>query len=199
MREYALPPEIETERLLLRRWHDKDREPFAAMCADPRVMEFFPRTQTREEANAVIDRLNSHIDRHGFGFWALEDRSNGEFLGFTGLSNVGFTAPFTPAVEIGWRLAHRYWGKGFANEAARASLAWGFGKLRLPQIVSFAVLTNRRSRRVMERIGMTHDPDGEFDMPTFPEGHPLRRHALYRIRAEAPPTHSHPIWNKETR
>jgi RimJ/RimL family protein N-acetyltransferase len=194
MREYALPPEIETERLLLRRWCDKDREPFAAMCADPRVMEFFPRTQTPEEADTVIDRLNSHIDRHGFGFWALEDRSNGEFLGFTGLSNVGFDAPFTPAVEIGWRLAHRFWGAGYASEAARASLAWGFGTLHLPEIISFAVITNLRSRRVMERIGMTHDPSGDFDHPRFPADHPLQRHAFYRLSAD-PGT----IANKETR
>lgn len=187
MHANKLPPEIQTERLLLRRWRETDREPFAVMCADRRVMEFFPSLQTREETDAVIDRLNSHIDRHGFGFWALEARASGEFLGFTGLSNVGFTAPFTPAVEIGWRLAHCFWGMGYASEAARASLAWGFGKLQLEQIVSFAVVSNLRSRRVMERIGMIHDPGGEFDMPTLPEGHPLRRHALYRMRAKLDP------------
>ena len=176
-------PEIETERLLLRRWRDTDREPFAAICADARVMEFFPSTQTREEADTVIDRLSSHIDRHGFGFWALEDRASGEFLGFAGLWNVSFTAAFTPAVEIGWRLAHRFWGKGYASEAARASLAFGFDTLRLPEIVSFAVLANQRSRRVMERIGMIHDPSGDFDHPKLPAGYPLRRHALYRLSA----------------
>ena len=176
-------PEIETERLLLRCWRDTDREPFAAMCADARVMEFFPSTQTREQADAVIDRMSSHIDRHGFGFWALEDRASGEFLGFTGLWNVSFTAAFTPAVEIGWRLAHRSWGKGYASEAARASLAFGFGTLRLPEIISFAVLANQRSRRVMERIGMIADPSGDFDHPKLPAGHPLQRHALYRLSA----------------
>jgi RimJ/RimL family protein N-acetyltransferase len=176
-------PEIETERLLLRRWRDRDREPFAALCADHRVMEFFPSTQTREQADAVIDRMSSHIERHGFGFWALEDRASGEFLGFTGLWNVSFTAAFTPAVEIGWRLAHRSWGKGYASEAARASLAFGFGTLRLPEIISFAVLANQRSRRVMERIGMIPDPSGDFDHPKLPAGHPLQRHALYRLSA----------------
>ncbi len=109
MHGHKLPPEIKTERLLLRRWRDTDRDAFAAICADRRVMEFFPSIQTREQSDAVIDRLNSHIDRYGFGFWALEDRESGAFLGFTGLSNVGFDAHFAPAVEIGWRLAHRFW------------------------------------------------------------------------------------------
>jgi RimJ/RimL family protein N-acetyltransferase len=197
MHDHMHPPEIETERLLLRRWRDTDREPFGAMCADLRVMEFFPSTQRRDQADAVIDRLNGHTDRHGFGFWALEERSSGEFLGFTGLSHVGFTAPFTPAVEIGWRLAHRFWGMGYAREAALASLGFGFGALKLEQIVSFAAIANLRSRRVMERIGMRHDPGGEFDMPTFPEGHALRRHAFYRIRAEDRPARPQPIWNGE--
>lgn len=186
-------PEIETERLLLRRWRDRDREPFAALCADHRVMEFFPSTQTREQADAVIDRMSSHIERHGFGFWALEDRASGEFLGFTGLWNVSFTAPFTPAVEIGWRLAHRFWGKGYASEAARASLAFGFDTLRLAEIISFAVLANQRSRRVMERIGMIPDPSGDFDHPNLLAGHPLQRHALYRLSAP-----SETPLNKET-
>ena len=134
----------------------------------------------------MIDRLNTHIDSHGFGFWALEDRASGEFVGFTGLENVAFTAPFTPAVEIAWRLAHRFWGRGYAAEAARASLAFGFEILKLPEIVSFAVLDNRRSRRVMERIGMAHDPSGDFDHPRLPAGHPLQRHAFYRLPANSP-------------
>ena len=192
------PPIIETERLLLRRWRDGDREPFASICADPRVMKFFPSTQTREQSGAQIDRQNSHMDRHGFCFWALENRASGEFLGFTGLLNVGFAAPFAPAVEIGWRLAHRFWDAGYAGEAARASVAWGFNTLRLDEIVSFAFVDNWRSRRVMERIGMRHDPGGEFDMPTLPEGHPLRRHAFYRIRAADRTAPSEPISNKET-
>jgi RimJ/RimL family protein N-acetyltransferase len=190
-------PEIETARLLLRRWRDADREPFAELCADPRVMEFFPATQRRDEADAVIDRLRSHIDRHGFGFWALEERSSGEFLGFTGLSHVGFTGHFTPAVEIGWRLAYRFWGKGYATEAALASLGFGFGRLGLAQIVSFAAIGNLRSRRVMERIGMRHDPGGDFDMPTFQQSHPLRRHAFYRILAADWPARSHLVSNEE--
>ena len=198
MHGHKLPPEIKTERLLLRGWRDADREPFAAMCADRRVMEFFPSIQSREQSDAVIDRLNSHIDRHGFGFWALEDRASGAFLGFTGLSNVGFDAHFTPAVEIGWRLAQRFWGIGYAREAARASIAFGFGTLRLQQIVSFAAIANTRSRQVMERIGMTRDPGGDFDMPNLPEVHPLRRHVLYRISAEGQPVCSYPISSEET-
>ena len=198
MHGHTLPPEIKTERLLLRRWRDTDRDAFAAICADRRVMEFFPSIQTREQSDAVIDRLNSHIDRYGFGFWALEERESGAFLGFTGLSNVGFDAHFAPAVEIGWRLAHRFWGNGYASEAARASLAWGFGTLQLAQIVSFAALANMRSRRVMERIGMTRDPGGDFDMPKLPEGHALRRHVLYRMSAKGQPISSFRISNEET-
>ena len=154
------------------------------MCADPAVMEFFPSTLTRAQADAGIDRQNAHIERHGFGFWALEHRSSGEFLGFTGLMHVGFTAAFTPAIEIGWRLAHRHWGRGYATEAALASLDHGFGALGLGEVVSFAFVGNERSQRVMMRIGMRRRPDGDFDMPTLPCGHPLRRHVLYRLPAE---------------
>lgn len=195
MRAHSLPPQIETERLLLRRWRDADREPYAAMCADPRVMEFFPSTQTRAQADAGIDRQNAHIDRHGFGLWALEERSSGEFLGFTGLMHVGFAATFTPAVEIGWRLAHCQWGKGYAREAAMASLDHGFGPLGLAEVVSFTFVGNQRSQRVMTRIGMRRQPDGDFDMPTLPNGHPLQRHLLYRLRAEG---HPPPIHHEET-
>jgi RimJ/RimL family protein N-acetyltransferase len=177
------PHIIETERLLLRPWREADREPWAAMNADPRVREFFPTLLTREQSDASQDGLNDHITRHGFGFWALEDRAGGAFLGFTGLMHASFPAPFTPCVEIGWRLAHHCWGKGYATEAARASLDHGFGRLGLSSIVSFAVTANMRSRRVMERIGMRHDPDGDFDHPNLTVAGPLRRHVLYRISA----------------
>jgi RimJ/RimL family protein N-acetyltransferase len=176
-------PHIETERLLLRPWREADREPWAAMNADPSVMEFFPSVLSREQSDALLDRLNSHIARHGFGFWALEDRANGEFLGFTGLVHTVFAAPFTPCVEVGWRLARHCWGKGYATEAARASLDYGFRRLGLSSIVSFAVFANMRSRRVMERIGMTHDPGGDFNHPNIPADHPLQPHVLYRITA----------------
>lgn len=198
MHSHKQPLILQTERLLLRRWRDADREPYAAMCADPRVMEFFPSTQTRQHADAIIDRQNDHIDRHGFAFWALEHKARGEFLGFTGLMHVGFTAHFTPAIEIGWRLAHRYWGKGYASEAAMASLGYGFGTLGLDEIVSFTAMGNQRSQHVMKRIGMRRDPSGDFDMPTLPDGHPLRRHAFYRIRAEDHLPQPHPPANEET-
>lgn len=181
MIEGSASPKIATARLVLRNWREGDRAPFAAMCADPRVMEFFPETLTREQSDAVIDRLGAHIERHGYGFWALEEQATGAFLGFTGLANVDFAAPFVPAVEIGWRLAHRHWGKGYASEAARGCLDFGFNALGLPEIVSFAVVANVRSRRVMERLGMVRDAGCDFDHPRLPAGHPLQRHAFYRI------------------
>ena len=183
MHEDKIPRQIETERLVMRSWRDADREPWAAMNADPHVREYFLGTLSREESDASLDGLNAHITRHGFGFWALEERVSGEFLGFTGLYHTPFKTPFTPCVEVGWRLARHCWGKGYASEAARASLDHGFHTLGLSSIVSFAVATNMRSRRVMERIGMTHDPGGDFDHPNFPADHPLRRHAFYRITA----------------
>jgi RimJ/RimL family protein N-acetyltransferase len=183
LNEQAISPKIETERLLLRSWRNSDREPWAAMNADPRVREFFPNVLTREESDASQDTLNAHITRHDFGFWAMEERASGAFLGFTGLLHTPFPAPFTPCIEIGWRLARHCWGKGYATEAARASLDHGFAKLGLSSIVSFAVVANMRSRRVMERIGMHRDPDGDFDHPNIPAGNPLRRHVLYRISA----------------
>ncbi len=176
-------PQIETERLLLRGWQDSDRAPWAAMNADPRVREFFPETLDRAESDASLDRLHAHIATHGFGFWALEEKASGEFIGFTGLIRTPFAAPFTPCVEIGWRLARPCWGEGYACEAARASLDDGFGRLGLAEIVSCAVTGNLRSRRVMERIGMRHDPGGDFLHPNMPPGHKLQHHVLYRITA----------------
>ncbi|MDH2443746.1 GNAT family N-acetyltransferase [Amnibacterium sp. CER49] len=171
----------ETERLLLRRWRDDDRAPFAALNADPEVMRHFPARLSREESDALIDRIEQHFDRHGYGLWALERRDTGEFLGFTGLAVPRFEAHFTPAVEVGWRLARSAWGAGYASEAARAALAVGFGDAGLDEIVSFTVPANTRSRAVMERIGMTHDERDDFDHPGLPEGHPMRPHVLYRI------------------
>jgi ribosomal-protein-alanine N-acetyltransferase len=172
----------ETERLLLRRWRDDDRAPFAALNADPEVMRHFPARLTREESDALVDRAEQHFERHGYGLWALERRDTGAFIGFTGLAVPRFEAHFTPAVEVGWRLARSAWGAGYASEAARAALAVGFGEAGLDEIVSFTVPANTRSRAVMARIGMTHDPRDDFDHPGLPEGHPLRPHVLYRIR-----------------
>ncbi len=172
---------LATDRLILRQWRERDREAFAGINADPLVMEFFPNTRTRAESDATMDRLAGHIDRYGFGIWALELRENGENIGFTGLMHVDFQARFCPAVEIGWRLAKSCWGKGYATEAALASLRYGFETLRLDEIVSFAVLANARSRNVMTRIGMTHDPAFDFDHPAVDPQSPLARHAFYRI------------------
>jgi RimJ/RimL family protein N-acetyltransferase len=174
-------PILATDRLRLRQWRDEDLAPFAALNADPRVREFFPNMLDRAESDAFAAQFRESIEREGFGFWAVERTEDGAFLGFVGLNRPGFAAPFMPAVEIGWRLARAHWGKGYATEAARAALAHGFGPLGLPEIVAFTVPTNRRSRRVMERLGMAHDPAGDFDHPSVPEGHALRRHVLYRL------------------
>lgn len=173
--------QLETERLLLRRWREEDLDAFAAMNADPRVMEHFPATLSREESRALMARIESIFERHGFGAWACERKDSGEFIGFTGLSVPSFEAHFMPCVEIAWRIAHAQWGHGFAPEAARAALDAAFGPLALPEVLSFTAVVNTRSRRVMEKIGMRHDPAGDFDHPALPEGHPLRRHVLYRI------------------
>jgi ribosomal-protein-alanine N-acetyltransferase len=170
-----------TERLLLRGWRDDDREPFAALNADPAVMEHFPAPMTRAESDAFVDRIVAQHDEHGWGLWAVEVRATGRFIGFTGLAVPRFEAHFTPAVEVGWRLARDAWGSGYASEAARAAVAFGFDELGLEQIVSFTAVGNLRSRAVMGRIGMTHDPADDFDHPALPEGHALRRHVLYRL------------------
>lgn len=172
-----------TERLLLRRWREEDREPFAALNADPAVMEHFPAPLSRRESDAFLDRVAPQLEQRGWGLWALEVRGTGAFIGFTGLAIPRFEAPFTPAVEVGWRLARDAWGFGYASEAARAAIAVGFGEVGLEEIVSFTAVGNARSRAVMERIGMTRDEAGDFDHPSLPEGHPLRRHVLYRLAA----------------
>ena len=178
-------PEIRTARLLLRGWRDEDLAPFAAMNADPRVVEHLSKALTRGETEAFVGWIGESWESRGFGQWALERLDTGAFVGFTGLSAPSFEAHFTPAVEIGWRLAPGAWGHGFATEAAEAALAFGFESVGLDEIVSFTVPANVRSRAVMERIGMTHDPVDDFDHPRFPEGHRLRRQLLYRLDREA--------------
>ena len=175
---------LRTDRLVMRRWQDDDREPFAALNADPVVMEHFPAQLTREQTDTMVDVIEAGFDKHGFGLWALEIADTGEFIGFTGLSVVRFDAPFAPAVEVGWRLAHPYWGRGYASEAARRAIANGFDDVGLAEIVSFTYVGNVRSRAVMERIGMTRDPADDFDHPRLPAESRLRPHVLYRI---APP------------
>ncbi len=173
---------LATERLILRRWHDSDRVPFACLNADPRVMEFMPHVLTSEESDALADRIEAHFRQHRFGLLAVELRRAGGFIGFIGLSVPAFEAAFTPCVEVGWRLAADAWGQGLATEGARAVVHYGFETLGLDELVSFTVPANVRSRRVMEKLGMTHDALEDFDHPRFPPGHPLRRHVLYRLK-----------------
>ena len=175
-------PTIQTERLTLRSFTEADREPFAAMNADPEVMRHFPEPLDRAMSDALVDRILDGWGERGLGLWAVERREDGAFLGFVGLSTPTFDAHFTPAVEIGWRLARDAWGHGYATEAARAGVAYGFETLGLEEIVSFTTKDNVRSRGVMERLGMTRDPADDFDHPGLPAGHPLRRHVLYRLR-----------------
>lgn len=179
------PEKLSSRRIRLRLWRTEDREAFAAMNADARVMEFFPRCLSREESDAMVDRIQAHFREHGFGLWAVEVAGVADFIGFAGLTWARFSASFTPCVEVGWRLGFEHWGKGYATEAARLALHHGFHLLSLPEIVSFTAVANRRSRAVMERVGMLRDVAGDFDYPSFPQSHPLRRHVLYRIDADS--------------
>lgn len=174
---------LRTDRLLMRRWTGTDREPFAALNADPQVMEHFPAPLSRAESDALIDRIEARFDESGFGLWALEVAATGEFIGFAGLSVARFQAHFTPAVEIGWRLARSAWGHGYATEAALRALGYAFDDADIDEVVSFTSVLNVRSQAVMRRIGMSRDPSGDFEHPLVPEGHRLRRHVLYRITA----------------
>lgn len=173
---------LRTPRLLLRQWREEDREPFAAMAAEAEVMRYLPPLTDRAASDAWIDRMRMRFDEHGFAYWAVELPGEAALIGAIGLSLVTFPAPFTPAVEIGWRLARAYWGRGYAFEAARAVLDDGFGRLGFREIVAFTVSANTRSWGLMQRLGMQHDPADDFDFPAFPEAHPLRRHVLYRLR-----------------
>jgi 3-dehydroquinate dehydratase/shikimate dehydrogenase len=175
---------IKTARLTLRPWRKEDLEPFGKLNADPRVMEYFPAVKSREESDQTAFKMQEEIDRHGWGFWAASLKQTDQFIGFIGIGHVNFTEHFTPAVEIGWRLAFEYWGKGYATEGAKASLKYGFEMLNLQEIVSFTPVQNSRSRRVMEKIGMHHHSKDDFDHPKLPENHPLRRHVLYRLQKE---------------
>lgn len=153
-------------------------ESFAAMNADAEVMELFPQRQTREQSLNFMEKLKRGIDERGWGLWAVEIK--GELAGFTGLAKPVFEAHFTPCVEIGWRFHRKFWGQGYATEAARISLRFAFEKLRLEEVVSFTSLLNKRSQRVMQRIGMTNEPRDDFEHPMVPAGHILRQHVLYR-------------------
>lgn len=181
MDRLAGAPLLETERLLLRGWRDEDLEPFAALNADPVVMEHFLAPLSRRESDQFAHRIRAELDQRGWGLWAVEVRETSSFAGFVGLAPVSFVAAFTPAVEIGWRLAHAYWGRGLAPEGARAVAALAFGAVGLTGIVSFTSTANHASQRVMQKIGMRRDPAEDFDHPRLPAGHRLRRHVLYRM------------------
>jgi RimJ/RimL family protein N-acetyltransferase len=172
---------LETERLILRNWQAADLEPFAAINADPRVMEFFPACLSRAESDQLAGRISARLNQRGWGLYAVESKNTAAFLGFTGLSVPAFEAAFTPCVEIGWRIAHAAWGQGIATEAATAVVQFAFSRLNLPELVSFTTAANVRSRRVMEKVGMAHRAEDDFDHPAIPQGHPLRRHVLYRL------------------
>jgi RimJ/RimL family protein N-acetyltransferase len=174
------------ENISLRQWLDSDLEPYAAMNCDPEVMQFFPALLDRQQTAASLARQRGLIDQRGWGLWAVE--VDGNFAGFTGLAVPGFQADFTPCVEIGWRLRREYWGRGIASQAARQALKHGFDTLKLPEIVSFTAVANARSRRLMERLDFSHFLAGDFDHPSIPEGHQLRRHVLYRKKAQAIPS-----------
>lgn len=173
---------VTSARLVLRRWRPQDREGFARLNADARVMEFFPAALARDESNQMADRIEAHFEQHGFGPYAAELVEERGFIGYIGLAIPEFQAHFTPCVEILWRLAAEYWGRGLATEGARAVVEHAFGELGMSELVSFTVPANVRSRRVMEKLGMTHDPADDFDHPGLPAGHSLRRHVLYRLR-----------------
>jgi RimJ/RimL family protein N-acetyltransferase len=183
--------ELRTERLRLRRFEDDDREPFAAMNADPEVMEHFVTPMTHAASDAFVDRIEARFAERGYGLWAVEVVDGPRFVGFVGLWDATFEAPFTPAIEVGWRLATDAWGHGYATEAATAAIDDGFVRVGLPEILSFTAVRNAPSRAVMERVGLRRVPDGDFDHPSCPPGHPVRPHVLYRFpdlaarRAEA--------------
>lgn len=179
-------PQIRTARLLLRRWRSEDLPPFADMNADPAVMEHFPSTLSAAESDALAERIETCFEKRAYGLFAIEVPGVAPFIGFTGLSPVELDVPFAPVVEVGWRLAQPFWGHGFATEAARAAISYGFERVDLQELVSFTTVGNVRSRRVMERLGMRRNPDEDFEHPKLPAGNPLRPHVLYRLRRRAP-------------
>ena len=176
-------PTLQTARLSLRQWRREDLLPYAALNADPLVMEHYPQVLSREESDASAARISAALSAERFGLWAVEIPGVCPFIGYVGLAEPRFAAPFTPCVEIGWRLAREHWGCGYATEAAAAVCDYGFGSLGLRQLVSFTTPANWRSRRVMENLGMRRDAREDFDHPHLAPGHPLRRHVLYRLSA----------------
>ena len=177
-----MTPRLVTDRLVLREWRDDDKPEYADLNADPEVMAHFPSTLTADQSGEMVDRMRLRWQEFGYGLWAVEVRSTRTFIGFVGLAAPTWTTPFTPCIEVGWRLARTAWGHGYAPEAAVAALRWGFAELDPPgdEFVSFTTESNTKSRRVMEKLGLTHDPVDDFDHPLLPDWHE-RRHVLYRI------------------
>lgn len=173
---------IETKRLILRPWREEDLEPFACMNADSRVREYFPSVLSSEESHRQAASHIRHITAEGWGFWAVSIKGGAPFIGFIGMQKIDFLPDIPPTVEIGWRLAHPFWGQGFATEGALASLKYGFDKLHLPEILAFTARDNIRSQTVMKKIGMSYVKD--FDHPKLPKEHPLSPHVLYSILAK---------------
>jgi RimJ/RimL family protein N-acetyltransferase len=184
MSERTEVPVLHTERLVLREWRESDRAPFAAMNADPVVMDHFPSTLTQTQSDDLVDRLVERWSRGRPSLWAVGVPGEADFIGFVGLLEPSFDEHFTPCVEVGWRLDARHWGRGYAPEGARAALTYGFEELGLDEIVSFTIEANANSRRVMEKIGLHHDPADDFDHPNVAVGDPCRRHVLYRMSAD---------------
>jgi RimJ/RimL family protein N-acetyltransferase len=182
------PSVLRTRRLVLRRWRESDLLPFIKINADPRVMEFMLGTMTEEETRQSVEHMKKHFDAHGFGRWAVEIADTEKFIGFVGISIPSYTLPFSPCVEVAWRICSEEWGKGYAPEAANEAMRDGFERVGLQEIVSFTTLTNLKSRRVMEKLGMRYCPAEDFDHPTVPKSHSLLRHVLYRMsKADWPP------------
>lgn len=175
-------PTLPTKRLLLRRWTNEDRNPFAAIMADPEVMRFRPAPFRGEESNDLIEETEASFEQNGFGLWAIERQLDSRLLGFAGLEVSNVDVPYYPAIGIGWTLARDVWGCGYATEAATASLDFAFGELQLSEVVADTTSVNQQSQAVMRRLGMRHDPADDFDAPWYPVGHPRRRFVLYRIR-----------------
>ena len=177
------PPSLQTERLLLRRWTDEDRDPFARIQSDPEVTKYRLAPLTRTESDKLVDQIEACFDENGFGLWAVERKEDQCLLGFTGLELADLDAPFCPSVQIGWQLTTDAWGHGYATEGATAVLDFAFGELRLSEVVAHTTTLNERSRAVMRRLGMTYEPTDDFDGPWYPVGHPHRPYVLYRIKA----------------
>lgn len=175
---------LETDRICLREWLPEDSEPFSRMNSDPLIMEYFPRVLDEAATDKLIGRFQDHFKQYGFGMYALENKETQKFMGFVGLAHVRDIFPFGPTVEMAWRLEYEYWGKGFASEAARAVLDYAFNELKLNEVVAFSVYDNLRAIHMMEKLGMAHDENGDFDYPKLPKGHSLGRHVLYRLKAE---------------